>query len=135
MCDGLGKLLDDGDGDHRGADESETICAIGDRKPERYESTDTDWQKNRITLDSGSTVDVMPNDEICQVEAVPCTGSRANRTMFPANGTMIESKDEKKFNAITDDGLPWDCAFIPEPSRRSSSPPPSHAMKEEKDSG
>ena len=67
LCDSLGKLLDDGDDDHRGAEESETAYAIRDRKPERHGSTDTDWQKIRITLDSGSTVDVMPNDELCQV--------------------------------------------------------------------
>ena len=60
-------------------DEHETIFAIGDRKPERYGSTDTEWQKIRIIMDSGSTVDVMPNDELCQVEAILCTGSRANR--------------------------------------------------------
>ena len=63
-------------------------------------------------LDSGSTVDVMPNDELCQVEAVPCTGSRANRTLFAANGTRIESKGEKKFQAITDDGFPLDYKLI-----------------------
>ena len=67
LCDSLGKLLDDGDDDHRGAEESETAYAIRDRKPERHGSTDTDWQKIRITLYSGSTVDVMPNDELCQV--------------------------------------------------------------------
>ena len=32
--------------------------------------------------------------------------------MFAANGTRIESKGEKKFKAITDDGFPLDCAFI-----------------------
>ena len=104
LCGGLGKFLDDGDED-RGVGELETICAIGDRKPERYGSTDTEWQKIRITLDSGSAVDVMPTDEFCQIEAVPCTGSRANRTMLAANGTRIESKGEKKFQAVTDDGF------------------------------
>ena len=32
--------------------------------------------------------------------------------MFVANGTKIESKAEKKFKAITDDGFPLDCKFI-----------------------
>ena len=54
----------------------------------------------------------MPNDELCQVEAVPCTGSHANRTMFAANGTKIESKGKKKFQAVTDDGFRLDCKFI-----------------------
>ena len=34
----------------------ETIYAVGDRKPQRYGKTVTDWQKIRITLGSGSTV-------------------------------------------------------------------------------
>ena len=46
------------------------------------------------------------------MDAVPCTGTRAKRTMFAANGTKIESKGEKKFKAVTDDGFPLDCAFI-----------------------
>ena len=54
----------------------------------------------------------MPNDELCQVEAVPCTGIRANRTMFAANGTRIESKGEKKFKVLTDNKFPLDCVFI-----------------------
>ena len=82
------------------------VYAIGDKKPERRGTTYGEWQKIRITLDSGSTVDVMPADELCQVEAVPCTGSRANLIMFAANGTKIDSKGEKKFNAVTDDGPP-----------------------------
>jgi hypothetical protein len=32
--------------------------------------------------------------------------------MFAANGTRIESKGEKKFKAVTDDGFPLDCTFI-----------------------
>ena len=36
----------------------------------------------------------------------------ASRTMFAANGTRIESKGEKEFKAVTDDGFPLDCAFI-----------------------
>ena len=88
------------------------VYAIGDKKPEPYGSTDSEWQKIRITLDSGATVDVMPNDELCQVEAVPCTEGHANRIMIAANGTKIESKGKNKFKAITDEGFPLDCAFI-----------------------
>ena len=69
-------------------------------------------QKIKTTLDSGSTVDVMSSDELCQVEAVPCTGSHANRTMFAANSMKIESKGEKKFKAVTDEGFPSNCKFI-----------------------
>ena len=112
LCDGLGKLLEYDDESHRHVDESEAVDAIGDKRPERRVVSDGDWQKVRITLDSASTVDVMPNLELCQVEAVLCTGSRANRIMFAANGTRIESKDEKKFKAVTDDEFPLDCAFI-----------------------
>ena len=72
MCDGLGKIVGF----------NETVNAVGDRQPERRVVSEGDWQKICITLDSGATVDVMPHDELCQVDAVPCTGSRANRTMF-----------------------------------------------------
>ena len=48
----------------------------------------------------------MPSDELCQVEAVPFTGSRANRIMFAANGKKIKSQGEKKFKAVTDEGVP-----------------------------
>jgi hypothetical protein len=102
MCDGLGKCIEF----------MESVDAVGDKQPDRKTVNEGDWQKIRITLDSGSTVDVMPHDELCQVDAVPCTGTRANRTMFAANGTKIESKGEKKFKAVTDDGFPLDCAFI-----------------------
>ena len=54
----------------------------------------------------------MPNDELYQVEAFPCTGVRANRVMFAADGTNIKSKGEKKFKAITNDGSPLDCKSI-----------------------
>lgn len=87
LCEGLGKLLNDGDDDHQCDEESETIYAIGDQKPERYGSTDADWQHFRITLESGSMVDVTPNDELCQVEAVPCTGSRR---IGPANTKLYD---------------------------------------------
>ena len=92
--------------------ECEAVYAVGDRKPQRCGTTDTDWQKIRITLGSGSTVDVIPSDELCQSEAVPCTGSRANRTMFAANGTKIESQGEKKFKDVTDEGFPLNFNFI-----------------------
>ena len=54
----------------------------------------------------------MPADELCQVDTVPCTGSHANQSTFAAHGTRIDSKGEKKFKAVTDDGFPLDCAFI-----------------------
>ena len=57
-------------------------------------------------------MDVMPSDELCQVEAVPCIGSRANKTMLAANGTKINSQGENKFKAVTDEGFPLDCKFI-----------------------
>ena len=95
LCDVIGKLLEYGDERERHDDESEDVYAIGDKKPKRYGSTDSEWQKIRFTLDPGSTVDVMPNDELCQVEAGPCKGSRANRIMFAANGTKIDSKRNK----------------------------------------
>ena len=103
MCDGLCKFVDN----------IAAVNAVGGASSRgRVVENIGDWQKIRITLDSGSTVDVMPSDELCQVDTVPCTGSRANRSMFAANGTRIDSKWEKKFQAPTDDGFHLDCAFI-----------------------
>ena len=65
--DNLGKTIPDVVKETLHVDGHETIYAIGDRKPQRYRTADTDWQNIRITLDSGSTVDVMPSDELCQV--------------------------------------------------------------------
>ena len=112
MCDGICKLLECDDESNQHADQSDAVDAIGDRIPERRVVTDGEWQKIRMTLDSASTVDVMPDDGLCQFDAVPCTGTRANRTMSAANDTRIESRGEKKFKAVTDDGFPLDCAFI-----------------------
>ena len=84
------------------------------RRPtgERYATADTEWQNIKITVDSGSTVDVMPSDEFYQVEAVPFKGNRTNITMLAANGTKIEPKGEKKFKAMTDERFSLDCKFI-----------------------
>ena len=111
LCDGIGKLVDCEDNSHEHGD---TAYTVGDKKPERHVEKVGDWKKICITLDSGSTVDFMPADELCQVDTVPCTGSRANRSIFAANGTRMESKGEKKFRAVTDDGFPLDCAFMSE---------------------
>ena len=92
--------------------EWELVCAVGDKEPSHQPRPGRDWKKIRICHDSGSTVDVMPDEELCEVDTTPCTGPRAGRNMFAANGTRIESKGEKKFKAITDDGFPLDCAFI-----------------------
>ena len=54
LCDGVGKLFDHGDESRQHVDELEAVYAIGDKKPERRGTTDGDWQKIRITLDSGS---------------------------------------------------------------------------------
>ena len=67
MCDGVGKLLEYDDSDHHHDD---TVNTDGDKKPERRVEKVGDWQKIRITSDSGSKVDVMPADELCQVDTV-----------------------------------------------------------------
>ena len=56
MCDGLGKIVDCID----------TVNAVGDASSRgRTAEKVGDWQKIRIALGSGSTVDVMPADELC----------------------------------------------------------------------
>ena len=90
-------------GDERMSNASEMACVIGGSQTLKSTESEDGRQKIRITTDSWSTVDVMPSEELCQVDTVPCTGARANRTMSGANGTRIESKGENKFQAITDD--------------------------------
>ena len=87
------------------------VCAVGD--PGSSEGQEWDgWKRMRVTMDSGSTVDVMPEGELCEVDTVPCTGVRAGRKLFAANATKIDVAGEKRFHAFTDDGIPLDCAFI-----------------------
>ena len=55
---------------------------------------------------------VMPSDELCQVEAEPCTRSRTNGSMVAVKGMGIYSDGETKFRAVTDEGFPFVCKFI-----------------------
>ena len=119
-CEGTGKLINslgsicplcDGLGTGSAHQLSSDVCAVGD--PGKSESQEWDgWRRMRVTMDSGSTVDVMPEGELCEVDTVPCTRVRANRKLFAANATKINVAGEKRFHAFTDDGIPLDCAFI-----------------------
>ena len=66
----------------------------------------------KIFLDSGSTVNIMPRKILPGVDEVPCTGKRAGRTMYAANGTPIASHGEKKIKAVASNGFELDCAYI-----------------------
>ena len=70
------------------------------------------WEMVKIFLDSGSTVNIMPRRVLRGVDEVPCTGKRAGRKMFAANGTPIEAHGEKKFREVASNGFELDCEYI-----------------------
>ena len=118
-CDGTGEMpvvggvcpFSDGLGTGRLHPTTSDVCAVGD--PSSSESQEWNvWKRMGVTMDSASTVDVMPEGELCEVDTVPCTGVRAGRKLFAANATKINVAGEKRFHAFTDDGIPLDCAFI-----------------------
>ena len=83
------KLILKESGEERMSTASKMACVIGGVQTRKSTESEDGWQKIRITIGSGSTVDVMPSEDLCQVNTVPCTGARANRTIFVANGTRI----------------------------------------------
>ena len=66
------------------------------------------WRKlkNGITMDSGSAVDITPDDENPEFQILPLTGPRVGRKLGAANGTAIEITGEKWIAFKTQEG--WD---------------------------
>jgi hypothetical protein len=69
------------------------------------------WRKlrNGITMDSGSAVDITPDDENPEFETVPLTGSRIGRRLGAANGTPIQVSGEKWITFGTNEG--WELCW------------------------
>ena len=84
LCDGIGKLLECDDESHQHAGQSDAVDATSDKKPERRVVTDGEWQKIRITLDSGST---MLDDELC-----PALAKRWSK------GSLLENHENRKWH-------------------------------------
>ena len=73
---------------------------------------DGEWKVVRVTLDSGATIDIMPEDKLRHVPITPCTGTRRGRNLVAANNTPIAAKGEKKSEAVTAEGIEIDWSFI-----------------------
>ena len=91
--------------------DTEFVCGVSTPDPPRPEKG-FQWKKMRVTMDSGSHVDVMPSDEMPHIKPSECTGSRKGRRMIAANGTLIREIGEKRIKATTDDGMDVDMTFI-----------------------
>lgn len=64
------------------------------------------WRRIRhgVTMDSGATVDIMPESYLPHVNLQPCTGVRAGRKLVAANNTPIAEIGEKHVKAVTNTG-------------------------------
>ena len=80
----------------------------------RDESKMKGWRKlkNGITMDSGSAVDITPEDENPEFDIVPLSGCRVGRRLGAANGTPIEICGEKWISFSTKEGWHLNWPFI-----------------------
>ena len=69
-------------------------------------------KRMKVSMDSGSHVDVVPEGELPQLKVKPFSGARKGRRMVAANGTPIPESGEKRIQATTDDGMDVDWPFI-----------------------
>ena len=91
------------------------VCGVGSPElfpPDNPAGKGFRWKKMRVTMDSGSHVDVMPMDEMPHISPTECSGVRKGRRMVAANGTHIKEVGEKRILATTDDGMDVDMTFI-----------------------
>ena len=63
-------------------------------------------------MDSGATVDIMPEQWLPHVEIKPCSGVRKGRKLVAANNTPISEKGEKHVCAVTNAGQEINWPFI-----------------------
>ena len=70
------------------------------------------WVKMKVAMDSGATIDVMPEGECAHIEPVPCTGQRKGKRLAAANNTPISHVGEKRIMGKTDGGDNIDWRFI-----------------------
>ena len=99
--------------------ENMSVSALYDRNVEVHVGKVTDeaamvrdgWRKLRhgITMDSGSNVDITPQDENPEFEIRELTGPRRGKRLAAANGTEIGVKGEKCIQMVTKEGrkLAW----------------------------
>ena len=66
---------------------------------------DGNWELLEAAVDSGATEHVMPDQLLTSIPTVPSTASRRGVEYEVANGQRVPNEGEKRFNAITDDGV------------------------------
>ena len=63
---------------------------MGEGMPTTSASPGMRWERVRITMDSGSTVNVMPKELLAAVEVRPAGSKGGGGKMVAANGTLIK---------------------------------------------
>ena len=86
-------------------DEDDIVAGVED-------DGDGEWKKVRVTLDSGATIDIMPEEMLQHIKVGRCTGARRGRKLVAANNTPIEATGEKRIEAVTEGGAEVDWRFI-----------------------
>ena len=80
----------------------------------RDETSMKGWRKLKhgITMDSGSSVDITPEDENDEFQIVPLSGPRRGKRLGAANGTPITVSGEKWISFQTKEGINLTWPFI-----------------------
>jgi len=76
-------------------------------EPERLNqiSADGEWELIELAVDSGATESVIPSEALTSVPTVEGQASRRGVLYEVANGTQIPNEGEKRFIAVTEEGV------------------------------
>ena len=66
---------------------------------------DGNWELLEVAVDSGATESVMPDQLLTSIPTAPSAASRRGVEYEVANGQRVPNEGEKRFNAITEDGV------------------------------
>ena len=90
-----------------------SVDGVGDGGDERSpKEGKPGWKKIFITYDSGSSVDITPDDDNTQFEVRPRSGPRKGKRLAAANGTPIPLHGEKVLKFVTNEGHQLSWPFI-----------------------
>ena len=68
-------------------------------------SADGEWEQLELAVDSGASESVIPSDALSSVPTVEGQASRRGVLYEVANGTQIPNEGEKRFVAVTEEGV------------------------------
>ena len=66
---------------------------------------DGNWELLEVAVDSGATESVIPDQLLVSIPTAPSAASRRGVEYEVANGQRVPNEGEKRFNAITEDGV------------------------------